>query len=273
MRPSALVLLGTSVAVNSPIFRGFGQFGLYILALGEQSLCTSFHQRRRVAEELGQRGQRTRRDNVGRITEAFDKVLDSLRHAQGPASSAPRAGRAERPPSCRCSRPGCNRAPGRLREGARQHQPGKSAAGAEIDPRLAPSGQAQGVGASRRRAGSTSGRAWTDATRLVVLLPFQEEIHERRRAGPMFHVKRRPARARAPGRPRARSVVRRAASASDYRVRPSPCRRRSCGECAPPGASSAAGVIPSIRPAWPMVGGESIRSFWRTSFDRPVIPT
>ena len=34
-------------------------------------------------------------------------------------------------------------------------------------------------------------------------------------------------------------------------------------------AGKAAGVTPSIRPAWPMVRGRCVSSLWRTSFDRP----
>ena len=38
--------------LNIPIFSGFGQFGLYILALEKQRFRALFHQRFREADEL-----------------------------------------------------------------------------------------------------------------------------------------------------------------------------------------------------------------------------
>jgi hypothetical protein len=43
---------GMQMRFDIPIFSGFGQFNLYILALEKQSFCTLPHQRLREADEL-----------------------------------------------------------------------------------------------------------------------------------------------------------------------------------------------------------------------------
>ena len=43
---------GMQMRFDIPIFSGFGQFGLYILALEKQSFCTLSHQRLRETDEL-----------------------------------------------------------------------------------------------------------------------------------------------------------------------------------------------------------------------------
>src|SRR6202035_2046712 len=43
---------GVEMRFDIPIFSGFGQFSLYILALKKQRFCTPFHQRLREADEL-----------------------------------------------------------------------------------------------------------------------------------------------------------------------------------------------------------------------------
>ena len=43
---------GMEMRFDIPIFSGFGQFRLYILALEKQGFCTLFHQRLREADEL-----------------------------------------------------------------------------------------------------------------------------------------------------------------------------------------------------------------------------
>ena len=43
---------GMKLRLNIPIFSGFGQFSLYILALEKQRFCALSHQRFRKADEL-----------------------------------------------------------------------------------------------------------------------------------------------------------------------------------------------------------------------------
>src|SRR5262249_19732913 len=75
--PISTGLAGHQEARDIPIFRGLGQFGLYILALREKAFCTSFHQRLGETKQLGQRRQGARGDHVDRISKSQRKVLDS----------------------------------------------------------------------------------------------------------------------------------------------------------------------------------------------------
>ena len=58
---------GLDTAPGFPIFRGFGQFGLYILSLREHPLCTPFPSSGRgQREQLVERGEGARGDDVSR---------------------------------------------------------------------------------------------------------------------------------------------------------------------------------------------------------------
>ena len=109
MRPSGLVLLGTSEAYDIPIFRGFGQFGLYILALRKQGLCTPSgcrlsQKRRDPAAQDRERRQRPCGDDVG-AGRVGQEVLDPGADGRPPERRSGARPRAGTPPSCRCFRP------------------------------------------------------------------------------------------------------------------------------------------------------------------------
>ena len=103
------------------------------------------------------------------------------------------------------------------------------------------------------------------ATRLVVLLPSQQQRRRSDRAAPAVS-RETGVSCSARARSAARSAISRLAHAS--RGRRGPCRLPAARTCAT-SSVSAAGVMPSIRPAWPMVRGRCAASFWRDFVRQP----
>ena len=158
----------------------------------------------------------------------------------------PRAGR---PPSCRCSRPDASARRGVSASRHASGMPGKP----PPEPR---STQSLASGASAKScselatwrvqiSGSVEG-----AIEVGGLLPGRAADRRSGRAALPFHVKRESAAAHARGPRRVRSCPRHACAAR----RPF---RRTCAAS----SVSAAGVMPSSRPAWPMVRGRAAVSF------------
>src|SRR5262245_46812657 len=64
-------------SVDVPVFRCEGQFGLYILALGKQGLCTCFQQRFSHFQQIVEWRELAGRDNLSVLSTRRYKIPDS----------------------------------------------------------------------------------------------------------------------------------------------------------------------------------------------------
>ena len=147
-------------------------------------------------------------------------------------------------------------APGVSASAQAMTRPGKPAAGAEVDPDRGLGRQSQKL----QRIGDMPGpdhRYGRGRDQIHPLLPVQQQRRRSDRDGPMFHVKQASARG-----PASRSADR-SADRPRSAAPPSASRRAATALAAPTmkcatSSVSAAGVMPSIRPAWPMVRGRCV---------------
>src|ERR1041385_2219303 len=70
---------GDEISLNSPRFRGLGQFSLYILSLRRRAARAPFQQRNCVADEPVERRERAGGHDVEWLGRRPDKILDSRR--------------------------------------------------------------------------------------------------------------------------------------------------------------------------------------------------
>ena len=199
--------------------------------------------------------------------------------APWPGRRWPALPRAGMRPSCRCFRPG-GRARRRISASA---QAMTSPGNPPPEPRSA-----------QIRASGASARSWSESATWRVhsvgfgrgcdqihsLLPGAAAWPRSGRAGAVFHVKQGSAPGHGRGQPtgplgvqNAGAMARDAGHQAVRGARPVHAAPRlalrSCRRICATSKVSAAGVMPSIRPAWPIVRGRCACSLWRTSFDRP----
>ena len=154
--------------------------------------------------------------------------------------------------------------------------PGKPAPEPMSSQRVAPVGSGRSCALSAMWRVQTDGKVDSD-NEIGRPAPAREADRRRSRSAPLFHVKQE--RASAPSRRsslrrlRLRSRTRRALAAAraGLMLTPRPWRRprRSARRACAAITASAAGVTPSIRPAWPRLRGRTAENFCRISRDRP----
>ena len=214
--------------LNFPTFSGFGQFSLYILALGKQAHGSPFQQRIGRCQAVASSGASARAVTTSRrfaeVLPTKSSIRTGVDDRRQPRKARPP--RAERRPSWRCFRPDAPRAAGPASAQAIT-SPGKSGARAEVDPDPRVRRQRRGAGASRRCAGSRSARA-SRRDQIDPGLPFQQQRRRSDRAAPMFHVKQASARARGRGPRTSRRARARYPAPCPTAVRVMPLRWPAC---------------------------------------------
>ena len=159
--PVRIGLAGDQLGLDSPRFRGCGQFSLYILSLWKHTDATPFQQRICVGEEPVERRQRAGRHHIEGPLVDLGKVLNSLRVHNGRDAQSVGAVAQEVRLLSGCSRRGapprraCPRARRRSRgRGSRRRTRGRSSAvapGAEREE-LERVGDVTGPDVRQRRA-------------------------------------------------------------------------------------------------------------------------
>ena len=241
------------LGIDRPIFSGFGQFSLDILSLRKQADAPRLSTADRHSASSSASGASARAVTTS-TRPVVSRQKSSIRPRVDNRPAAPVLAAASRRNAAflwlLSTRWTC--APGRSGERAGDHQARKARAGAEIDPdRCASGASAAEAGAQSATCRVQSCGSVDGATRFIVCCHLQQQRRRSDRAAP--HVSRETGVSPAVRRARARS-----AAIIGLLRRPSAAVRRA-GH-APTSSVSAAGVMPSMRPAWPMRARAGSRS-------------
>ena len=260
--------------LNSPTFSGFGQFRPHILTLGKQAECALPQQRIGHRKELRQWSQGPCGHDIECLHRFFRKLLDA--HLRAPLRGAPVACAASRRKAAffPLLSTRCISAPGLSAIAQAMTMPGNP----PPEPRSA-----------HMRASGASGRSWSESAtwRVQTVASVERAIKFIRccqASSVAIKRSRRSVVSRETGvscqRPVAidRKLLGRQLDCGDTGLVPVSARgshaaprvgfrpfRRRCATS----SVNAAGVMPSRRPAWPMVRGRWACSLCRTSFDSP----
>ena len=261
--------------LNLPTFSGFGQFAATSCPLGNRPTRPFSTTDRPKPRSFGSGATARAVTHIDWNRSIFDEILDALACTVAGSAGDPHRLAQERGLLAAAFDQVDVRA-GDIGQRAGNHHARKPAAGAEIgpDPRVGRQREKlQQIGhmagpqrrlRSRTRSGSfAAASARSVATKRSSRCSVSRETGVsagRGRGQPKARGSRRGRDGARPGSPGRLPPARHAAPRLAL---------RSCRRICATSKVSAAGVMPSIRPAWPMVRGRCACSLWRTSFDSP----
>ena len=180
---------GMELRFNIPIFSGFGQFSLYILALEKQRFCAPSHQRFRESRSVDVSGASARAVTQSTGPAILSTISPMSARCTVPGDAVTRIASRRKRPSWRLRSTRWTCGARRFRQRAGQHDAGKAAAAAEVDPRSSRMEPGSKAAADRRYGGSTDSEASTARPDWFWPATPGAARHSDR-AAPLFHVKR-----------------------------------------------------------------------------------